>query len=115
MLQSPSKSVVKITNLGCSRQIRPPIYSLKQSKLRKRRVVRFAMLYFFLFIIFLCLIVGPVVASRFIKNLPSIPMDLLQPTGLNNNDTSNAATGTALVPGLGGAETGSGAAATSSF
>jgi len=67
-----------------------------------------------LFTIFLALIVGPIVASRFIKNLPTIPMDLLQPTGLNNNDTTNSATGTALVAGLGGAATGGGAAATSS-
>lgn len=67
-----------------------------------------------MFIIFLALIVGPIVASRFIKNLPKIPMDLLQPTGLKNNDTTNDATGTALVPGLGGAATGGGAAAASS-
>jgi 1,3-beta-glucan synthase len=60
------------------------------------------------------MIVGPIVASRFIKNLPTIPMNLLQPTGLNNNDTSNAATGTALVAGLGAAASGGGAAATSS-
>ena len=35
-------------------------------------------------------------------------MDLLQPTGQNNNDTSSKVTGSNLVPGLGGnaAETG---------
>ena len=69
------------------------------------------MLYFFMFIIFLCLIVGPVVASRFLGKLPNIPMDLLQPTGLDNNDTTNSATGSALN-GLGAAATGAAAAAT---
>ena len=54
------------------------------------------MLYFIMFIIFLCLIVGPIVASKFMGTLPSIPMDLLQPTGKDNNDTSSSATGSAL-------------------
>ena len=49
-----------------------------------------------MFIIFVALIAGPVVAGRFLKNLPDIPMDLLQPTGLNNNDTTNLRTGSAL-------------------
>ncbi|KAF2500178.1 beta-1,3-glucan synthase-like protein [Lophium mytilinum] len=78
-----------------SRQIRPPIYSLKQSKLRKRRVIRYSILYFFLLIVFVALIVGPIVAGKFLTTLPTIPMDLLQPTGLNNNDTSGSHTGTA--------------------
>ena len=46
--------------------------------------------------------------------LPSIPMDLLQPTGVSNNDTSSSATGSALN-GLGaksGAAAGTSAAAT---
>jgi 1,3-beta-glucan synthase len=82
-----------------SRQIRPPIYSLKQSKLRRRRVIRYAILYFIMLIVFICLVAGPIVASRFINGLPSIPMDLLQPTGLNNNDTTTGITGSAL-PGI---------------
>ena len=71
------------------------------------------MLYFIMFIVFLLLIVGPIVASKFIKSLPSIPMNLIQPTGQNNNDTSSEVTGSALN-GL-SAETGGGggAAATS--
>ena len=64
------------------------------------------MLYFFMLIIFLCLIIGPIVASRFIKNLPKIPLDLMQPTGQHNNDTSSIITG-ARLNGAGGAETGS--------
>ncbi|KAA8906514.1 1,3-beta-glucan synthase component-domain-containing protein [Sphaerosporella brunnea] len=47
-----------------SRQIRPPIYTAKQTKLRRRRVTRFSVLYFFLLIVFLALIVGPIAASK---------------------------------------------------
>ena len=60
------------------------------------------MLYFTMLIIFLCLIIGPIVASRFLKKLPKIPMDLMQPTGQNNNDTSSIITG-ARLNGAGGA------------
>ena len=45
-------------------------------------------------------------ASRFIKTLPKIPLDLMQPTGQHNNDTSSIITG-ARLNGAGGAETGS--------
>ncbi|KAF8458279.1 1,3-beta-glucan synthase catalytic subunit FksP [Kalaharituber pfeilii] len=64
-----------------SRQIRPPIYSAKQSKLRKKRVIRFAVIYFLMLVLFVALIVGPVVVGNmFLKNLPfKIPMNLLQP------------------------------------
>ena len=65
-----------------------------------------------MFIIFMALIVGPIVAGKALGKL-NIPLDLLQPTGQNNNDTSSRKTGSALVKGLGGAVTG-GAAATSS-
>jgi len=83
-----------------SRQIRPPIYSMKQSKLRKRRVWRYAILYFVMLIVFLALLVGPIVAATQISSLTShttIPLDLLQPTHQNNNDTRGTTeTGTAL-------------------
>jgi len=52
-------------------------------------------MFFSLFILFIVLIVGPIIASRFLKTLPNIPDQLIQPTGLNNNDTTNSATGTA--------------------
>lgn len=80
-------------NIIRSRQIRPPIYSLKQSKLRKRRVVRYAILYFTMLVLFVVLIVGPIVASKHIS-LSLDPDSLVQPTGLNNNDTSGSQTGT---------------------
>jgi 1,3-beta-glucan synthase len=65
---------------------------MKQSKLRKRRVWRYAVLYFVMLVVFLALIIGPIVASPIItsstKSL-SVPMQLLQPVGLKNNDTLN--------------------------
>lgn len=45
-------------------------------------------------IIFVALIVGPIFAGKFLNNLPKIPMDLMQPTGKDNNDTTNEETGT---------------------
>lgn len=63
-------------------------------------------------VVFLALIVGPVVARRFVKIPSSIPLNLLQPTGQNNNDTlGRTQTGTALLGG-GAAATGGGAAGT---
>lgn len=70
------------------------------------------MLYFFIFIIFMALIIGPIVAGKYLGKL-NIPLQLLQPTGLNNNDTSNRVTGSALN-GLGSAAGASAAASTSS-
>lgn len=79
-----------------SRQIRPPIYSLKQTALRRRRVIRYSVLYFILFVVFLALIIGPIVVAPIFKKLPSIPMDLLQPNKLDNNDTTSGTTGRTL-------------------
>lgn len=82
-----------------SRQIRPPIYSIKQSRLRKRRVIRFAVLYFVLLVAFILLFFGPIIAAKFIDLGTlgkSIPLDLMQPTGQNNNDTFSSVTGSAL-------------------
>jgi 1,3-beta-glucan synthase len=96
-----------------SRQIRPPIYSLKQTKLRRRRVIRYAILYFVLLVIFIALIVGPVVAGKYLdfSNM-GIPMQLLQPTGLNNNDTTAEVTGRCINGNCpAGPEGGGGAAA----
>ncbi|KAI0023921.1 family 48 glycosyltransferase [Xylariomycetidae sp. FL0641] len=77
-----------------SRQIRPPIYSLKQSKLRRRRVIRYAILYFTLLIVFLALIIGPVVAGKAIDTSDIIdnsklPFPLLQPAHQNKDNTLN--------------------------
>lgn len=54
-----------------------------------------------MFVIFLALIIGPVVARTFF-DLPmdgTIPMELMQPTGLDNNDTIPSETGTAVSGG----------------
>jgi 1,3-beta-glucan synthase len=80
---------------------------LKQTKLRRRRVIRYAILYFVLLVVFVAVLVGPVVAGKYVPSslLSSIPMDLLQPTGLNNNDTKESVTGTCVLgacPGPGG-------------
>jgi 1,3-beta-glucan synthase len=105
----PHSSTLNRTKLTLrnSRQIRPPIYSLKQSKLRKRRVVRYAILYFLMFALFLILIVGPAIVGRFvgtsITGAISLPMNLLQPVNWNHNDTSGKQTGTATQGGAGGA------------
>lgn len=66
---------------------------MKQTKLRKRRVIRYAILYFVLLVVFLALIVGPIVAGKQIKLSLTLPMELLQPTGYSNNDTSASVTG----------------------
>lgn len=88
-----------------SRQIRPPIYSMKQSKLRRRRVIRYAILYFVLLVVFIGLIAGPIVAGKQIpkKTLQSLgksvslggKFQLMQPNGQNNDNTNGTlATGT---------------------
>ncbi|KAK6423984.1 1,3-beta-D-glucan synthase [Elasticomyces elasticus] len=95
-----------------SRQIRPPIYSLKQSRLRKRRVVRYAIMYFSMFVLFLVLIVGPIIAGKYISFELNV-MNLQQPSNWKNNDTlGTSQTGTALAGG-GAAATSVGAGANS--
>ncbi|KUL92169.1 hypothetical protein ZTR_02505 [Talaromyces verruculosus] len=85
-----------------SRQIRPPIYSLKQSKLRRRRVIRYAILYFVMLILFVVLVVAPLVVRRLNISLPSIPQDLMQPldSGSEHNDTHTYYTGSGLPAGF---------------
>jgi len=89
----PSSELDTLLLTDHSRQIRPPIYSLKQTKLRKRRVVRYAILYFVLLVVFLAIIVGPIVAGKQLKLNVTLPMELLQPTGFSNNDTTDTPTG----------------------
>jgi 1,3-beta-glucan synthase len=60
-------------------------------------VIRYAILYFVILIVFIALIAGPIVAGRFLKLNMDIPMDLLQPVGLNNNDTKATPTGTCVL------------------
>ncbi|KAF2717657.1 glycosyltransferase family 48 protein [Polychaeton citri CBS 116435] len=88
-----------------SRQIRPPIYSLKQSKLRRRRVIRYAILFFTMFVIFLALLIAPIIIGNFklvdidTSTLVIGDIVLAQPNNWNHNDTSGKQTGTALGKG----------------
>lgn len=93
-----------------SRQIRPPIYSLKQSKLRRRRVIRYAILYFTILIVFVALLAGPTVGGKYISkdtlnDLDSkMPIEgLFQPNNgdLMNNTKNRTETGTG-APGYSG-------------
>lgn len=59
-------------------------------------MIRYAILYFVLLVVFLALIVGPIVAGKQIKLSVTLPMELLQPTGYSNNDTSAEVTGTCI-------------------
>lgn len=118
MCNPPSHSKRRLTLY--SKQIRPPIYSLKQSKLRKRRVIRFSILFFILFVLFIALIVGPVVgaknvqASSILKTLKLSDAVLYQPTnGVYNDTHSSVITGTNINTGL-SAKTGAEAAASAS-
>ncbi|CCE82154.1 Piso0_002853 [Millerozyma farinosa CBS 7064] len=75
-----------------SRLIRPPIYSLKQAKLRKRMVRKYCTLYFVILVIFAALIIAPAIASSYVpKNLGSSLsgtfQGLFQPRHKDNNDT----------------------------
>lgn len=57
--------------------------------------MRYAILYFLLFVVFLALVIGPIVAAPILNNLAtSVPQHLYQPINQNNNDTGRPATGT---------------------
>ncbi|ABN65699.2 1,3-beta-D-glucan synthase subunit (BGS3) (GSC2) [Scheffersomyces stipitis CBS 6054] len=76
-----------------SRLIRPPIYSLKQARLRKRMVRKYCSLYFLILVIFVVIIAAPAVAgSKLPKSLGtnidiSFAKGLFQPRKVDNNDT----------------------------
>lgn len=77
--------------------IRPPIYSLKQARLRKRMVRKYCTLYFAVLVLFIVIIVAPAVALSHIDNigdkLENIDdggiglSGLFQPRNTLNNDT----------------------------
>lgn len=81
---------------------------MKQSKLRRKRVFRYAILYFIMLVVFVGLIVGPIFAGKkipqsVVRQLKST--DLMQPVNLDNNDTEgHTQTGTGR-PGYSGAYT----------
>ena len=71
---------------------------MKQSKLRRRRVIRFAIFYYVMFVVFLALIVGPSVAGDkipFDLSTVDLPFRLVQPNDLENDNTNGTSvTGT---------------------
>ncbi|KAH3679224.1 hypothetical protein WICPIJ_008693 [Wickerhamomyces pijperi] len=78
-----------------SRQIRPPIYSLKQASLRRRMVRKYLALYILILIIFIACIAGPAVGSKFVgddisSKVPTSYGLLVQPRGQNNDDTGSS-------------------------
>jgi 1,3-beta-glucan synthase len=71
---------------------------MKQSKLRRRRVTRFAILYYVMLVLFLALVIGPAVAGD--KIMPMLPADLqpgkelvgfylMQPYDQDHKDTNS--------------------------
>lgn len=71
---------------------------MKQSKLRRKRVFRYAVLYFVMLVVFVGLIVGPVVGGKMVgttlSNMVPKSLALVQPNDLNNDDTrGDTATG----------------------
>ena len=75
-----------------SKQIRPPIFSLKQARLRRRMVKKYAFLYFAMLIFFVACIVAPAVAANYVpkdigSSLSGITKNLFQPRSQDNNDT----------------------------
>lgn len=75
---------------------------MKQSKLRRRRVIRYAILYFAMLILFVVLVVAPLVVRNLNIKLPTIPQNLMQPldAGSLHNDTHTYYTGSGLPPGF---------------
>lgn len=74
---------------------------MKQSKLRRRRVIRFAILYYAMFVLFLALVIGPSVAGNMVPMdslqdmLGGLGFRLVQPNGQDNDNTNGTSlTGT---------------------
>ena len=67
---------------------------MKQSKLRRRRVIRFAIVYFVLLVVFIALVAGPVYAGKaglvdsFKSQLSPGGFKLFQDPKVGHNDTS---------------------------
>lgn len=72
---------------------------MKQSKLRRKRVFRYAILYFTLFIVFMALMIGPAVAgdmipTSFLSSLSGKDLALVQPNYEKDNTRNETETGT---------------------
>lgn len=80
-----------------NRQIRPPIYSLKQARLRKRMIRKYASLYCAVLLGFVVMIAAPAAVGSMknvdiasvLPDLPDIATGLFQPRHQDNNDTGS--------------------------
>lgn len=77
-----------------NRQIRPPIYSLKQARLRKRMIKKYSVLYYTVFAAFIALIAAPAAIGSLktvdihpTQEFPEFATGLFQPRHQDNNDT----------------------------
>ena len=75
-----------------SRQIRPPIFSLKQTRLRKRMITKYMTLYMLTLGVFAACIIGPAVGSSYVSktfgsDLTGSWKNLIQSRNTSNNDT----------------------------
>lgn len=81
---------------------------MKQTKLRKRRVIRFAITYFAMLILFIVLIIGPLIVGHNLNIGSAFSSGalsgLVQPTGYNRNDTNYSPTGYAAHTATAGAD-----------
>ncbi|KAL2315769.1 1,3-beta-glucan synthase component bgs1 [Schizosaccharomyces pombe] len=74
-----------------SRQIRPPIYTIRQNKLRRQIVLRYATLYFSLFIAFFVLLILPFVFGKSAAGTSMDKFNLIQPaTKIVYSSTKNS-------------------------
>jgi 1,3-beta-glucan synthase len=75
---------------------------MKQTKLRRRRVIRYSILYFVMLVVFVALIIGPALAGKYVPNsaysfFSGNLAALVQPIDKSNNDTRGTLqTGTAV-------------------
>jgi 1,3-beta-glucan synthase len=66
---------------------------MKQSKLRRKRVFRYSVLYFVMLVIFVALIAGPIAAGKYVPSSLTSSLkstNLVQPTGEDNDDTKGS-------------------------
>ncbi|WBW73649.1 primary septum and spore wall linear 1,3-beta-glucan synthase catalytic subunit Bgs1 [Schizosaccharomyces osmophilus] len=63
-----------------SRQIRPPVYTIRQNKLRRQIVFRYATLYFTLFVIFFLLLILPFVFGNSAAGVSYDQFNMIQPS-----------------------------------
>ncbi|ODV82557.1 glycosyltransferase family 48 protein [[Candida] arabinofermentans NRRL YB-2248] len=88
--------------LAPSRQLKGPVYTTTQKRMRSRKAIKYAYLYFFILLVFACIIVAPIIVDYVIldrfeeMDLASRSHGLIQPNHQENNDTGPNAPDTIL-------------------